>query len=394
MASIQSKGNKKKPSYYVVYDEIDSTDGKEKQIWLSVRKYLGLKRRATYQEARDVLIEIENRLSNNDMKKPNYQTVKEFFEKEWLKNQEIDVSPGTYDRYSIYVYAHYIPFFGENTKLLSIKPKKILEFKAHLLKSKEEGGKGLEPETAKSILNTLSSALDQALGSSKNPCKHKIKKKNVTNIEIHKKEVVTLTEEEVRTIKSKLREINNVRNFVLISEAISTGMRSGELCGLSWTNIDFKRKTINVTGSMKRKKSAFYWAPYGKSDRALRTIDITKKDIALFRLLKIQQAKDKLKYKPKNQYKDDGYVFANHDGSPLTPMRVTHIWAELKKMLGVKVTFHGLRHTCATLWLKNGIPIHIVANRLGHTEETITWRYGHVQAGMQRDAAEKMSNLF
>ncbi|ATW24118.1 tyrosine-type recombinase/integrase [Candidatus Formimonas warabiya] len=359
----------------------------------SVRKYLGLKRRATYEEADGVKKEIENKLANNTFVEPNYQTVKEYFE-DWLELQKIDVSPGTYDRYSIYVYTHYIPFFDDgNMKLLSIKPQNILKFKGLLLKPKKEGGKGLEPETVKGILNTLSSALDQA-GLPRNPCKHKIKKKNVTNVKVPKKAVETLTEEDVRTTKAKLRKMKNVRNFVLVSEAVSTGMRSGELCGLFWPNIDLKRKTLSVTGSMKRKGSSFYWAPYGKSDRALRTIDITKKDIALFRLLKLQQTKDKLKCTLENPYNDAGYVFANGDGSPLTPMRVTHIWADLKKKLGVKVTFHGLRHTCATLWLKNGVPVHVVAQRLGHTEETITWRYGHVQSGMQRDAAEKMSQLY
>jgi len=390
MASISNKGNKKKPSYYIVYDNYDES-GKRKKEWISVRKYLGLKRRATHEEAKDVLREIEDKLANNTFKKPNYQTVGEYFPS-WLKAQINDISEATYDKYSIYVYSHYIPFFGENTSILSIKPNSIIEFKTFLLTSKEEGGKGLEPETVKSILNTLSTALDQA-GLPKNPCKHKVKRRSVSNVKIPKKMVETLVEDEVRTLKEKLRSMNNVRNFVLVSEAISTGMRSGELCALKWHDVDLAKLTISVTGSMKRKGSKFSRKPYGKSDRALRTIDITKKDAALFRLLRIQQIKDKLKRKPENPYKDEGYVFANKDGSPLTPMRVTHVWDKLREKLGVNVTFHGLRHTCATLWLKNGIPIHIVAHRLGHTEETITWRYGHVQAGMQRDAAERMSKL-
>jgi len=389
MPTIYNKGTKKAPRYYVIYDDINE-NAKRKRKWISVRKYLGLKRRATHEEAVQVKKEIEDRLASNDFVEPNYQTVKEFFDF-WLDAQKVDVSPATFDKYSIYVRCHYIPFFGESTKIRSIKPQHIAKFKAHLLRPKEEGG--LAPETAKSILNTLSTALDQA-GLPKNPCKHKIKKKNISNVKIPKTTVKTLDELGVKKLRNKLRKHTNVRNYVLTMTALSTGMRSGELCALTWPDVDFKRKTISVNGAMKRKGSSFYKAPYAKSDRSLRTIDITKKDIELLKELKEQQKQDMQKKLEKGRiYKKDNYVFANRDGSPLTPMRITHVWDQLRKKLGVAVTFRGLRHTCATLWIKNGVPINVVAQRLGHTEETITWRYGHVQAGMQREAAEKMSKI-
>lgn len=392
MATIYNRGSKKQPNYTIVYDDFDE-NGSRQRKFISVRKYLGLKRRATHEEAKELLREIEDQLSKNEFVEPNYQTGDEFFP-EWLKAQEVDVSPSTYDKYTNYINKHILPFFG-TMKVREITPNHILQFKARLLKSKSDGGKGLKPETAKSILNTLSTALDQS-GLPRNPCKHKVKKKNVSSVKVPKEAVRTLNEKEVKEMRLGIKGLGNLRNYVLVSEAVSTGLRSGELCGLLWKDVDLKRKTITVTGSMKRKGSSFYRAPYAKSDRSLRTIDITNKDTALLKELKKSQAAAELESSPeKPKFIDQGYVFANHDGSPLNPMWVTHLWGRIRTKLKLpqKLTFHDLRHTCATLWIKNGIPVNVVSQRLGHKEETITWRYGHVQAGMQREAAERMSKI-
>lgn len=162
-------------------------------------------------------------------------------------------------------------------------------------------------------------------------------------MKVPKKYIETLNEEEVRELKAKLRKKSNVRYFVLVSIAIATGMKSGELCGLRRQGVDLKRKTVTVVGTMKRQGSSFYWSPYGKSTRSLCTIDITKKDVALFRLLRLYQVRNK-------QYNENGYVFTTlDDWSCLTPMRIAKLWTELREKLGIKLTFHRLRHTCATL---------------------------------------------
>jgi integrase len=56
--------------------------------------------------------------------------------------------------------------------------------------------------------------------------------------------------------------------------------------------------------------------------------------------------------------------------------------------------FHGLRHTCATLLLQAGTPVHVVSERLGHSKVTMTLEvYAHVLPDMQTDAAATLGAL-
>jgi integrase len=59
-----------------------------------------------------------------------------------------------------------------------------------------------------------------------------------------------------------------------------------------------------------------------------------------------------------------------------------------------RIKFHGLRHTCATLLLGAGEPVHVVAARLGHRNPTVTLTiYAHALPGMQQQAARTLEAL-
>ena len=59
-----------------------------------------------------------------------------------------------------------------------------------------------------------------------------------------------------------------------------------------------------------------------------------------------------------------------------------------------RITFHGLRHTSATLLLAAGEPVHIVSERLGHSDVSITLNvYAHVLKTHQKGAAERIGAL-
>ena len=69
--------------------------------------------------------------------------------------------------------------------------------------------------------------------------------------------------------------------------------------------------------------------------------------------------------------------------------------AQIGHRAGVKaIKFHGLRHTCATLLLQAGQPIHVVSKRLGHAKVSMTLEvYAHVLPDMQADAADALGAL-
>ena len=58
------------------------------------------------------------------------------------------------------------------------------------------------------------------------------------------------------------------------------------------------------------------------------------------------------------------------------------------------ITFHGLRHTCATLLFQAGVPVKVIQERLGHKRVEITLGiYAHVLPSMQQDAARQLGAL-
>jgi integrase len=86
---------------------------------------------------------------------------------------------------------------------------------------------------------------------------------------------------------------------------------------------------------------------------------------------------------------DDDLVFSKPDGKPLDPSTITHTFRKIIKSIGLpSLRFHDLRHTHASLMLKQGINPKIVSERLGHSSIGITLdTYSHVMPGLQKAAA-------
>jgi integrase len=90
-------------------------------------------------------------------------------------------------------------------------------------------------------------------------------------------------------------------------------------------------------------------------------------------------------------------VFDTGDGAHIhDPRYLGRRFEPLTDRLGLpRIKFHGLRHTAATNMLKRGVPVHVVAQMLGHNDPGITLRvYAHVLADMQQDAAARIDAMF
>ena len=83
------------------------------------------------------------------------------------------------------------------------------------------------------------------------------------------------------------------------------------------------------------------------------------------------------------------------DGSSLDPGTVTHTFTRVITKAGLPhIRFHDLRHTHATLMLKQGIHPKIVSERLGHASIAITLdTYSHILPGLQEAAAKRFDEL-
>jgi integrase len=188
----------------------------------------------------------------------------------------------------------------------------------------------------------------------------------------------------------------------LYTLALETGMRKGELCGLAWTHVDLEAEQIAIERQLTKPGPAPVFGP-PKNGRA-RRVPITAHVVRLLRAHKQTQAA--LKMANRSTYHDHGLVFAkdygdlrrraDHLGQPLQANNLgERSFARLSTAAGVKrITFHGLRHTSATVLLADGEPVQIVAERLGHRDVSITLNnYAHALPHHARAAADRIGAL-
>jgi integrase len=182
--------------------------------------------------------------------------------------------------------------------------------------------------------------------------------------------------------------------------AFDSGARKSELYGLTWADLDFEAGTISITRQLDKAGVEPLFGPT-KTDGA-RTIPLNPETVTRLRAHKRAQAA--LKMANRTTYRDFGLVFAREPehlqrpkaelGQPLKSLD-RQPFKQLVVAAGVRpIKFHGLRHTCATLLLGAGVPVNVVAQRLGHVDATMTLEvYAHVLPSMQTDAAAKLGAL-
>jgi integrase len=163
---------------------------------------------------------------------------------------------------------------------------------------------------------------------------------------------------------------------------LDTGARRGELLGLRWADvkwdervIEFSRNRVVVNGNVVEGTPKS-----GKSRR----VDVGAETVAA------------LRHWAKQQLADTGrseFVFTDELGEPVRPDRTNHLFSQACAAAVLRdIGPHGLRHTSATLALKAGVPLHVVSQRLGHADTTITANlYSHVLEGQQADAAQALA---
>ncbi len=178
------------------------------------------------------------------------------------------------------------------------------------------------------------------------------------------------------------------RTYPLWAFLMGSGLRIGELVWLRWPNVDLDGGVARVV------EFATYLgydvvASEGKSRDAVRTIDL---DGGLVRVLRAQRKLQAAEQLAAPSYEMSEYVFTKPGGGAYHPQYLSRTLGRLTAELGLpRLTAHGLRHTCATLMLANGVPGKVAAERLGHTDPTLfTNLYSHVTPTMQREAAEKI----
>lgn len=179
------------------------------------------------------------------------------------------------------------------------------------------------------------------------------------------------------------------------SLALDSGMRKGELCGLQWNDVDLEAGKVRVIQQLVTPKLKDGVPEYGPTKTGrVRTLTVSPETIALLRSYRKAQREQMMAHR--DTWKDFGLVFTRELGQPLLMNNLgQREYARLIEAAGIKaIKFHGLRHTCATLLLQGGVPVHVVSERLGHSKVSMTMEvYAHVLPDMQRDAASAIGSI-
>lgn len=169
-------------------------------------------------------------------------------------------------------------------------------------------------------------------------------------------------------------EEDNPRAFMMLWLAAATGMRRGEVLGLEWNCVDLKNRTINIKHSLKRSSHSYIGSPKNRS--SVRTIAIDETTVNYLKRWKKQQH-GIMKYFNFDTYKIKGQlVFSTYNkNKPLPEPAADKYINQITSEHGMKhVTFHGLRHTHATLLVEDNTNVKAVSERLGHSSMETTLR--------------------
>ena len=181
--------------------------------------------------------------------------------------------------------------------------------------------------------------------------------------------------------------------FPIVSLALATGMRRGELLGLQWGDIDLDRGVLRVERSLEETKAGLRFKP-PKTKRGRRNITLPPDAVAMLRAHKVKQLELRLvlglgKIEPST------LVLSDVEGEPLKPHTVSRAWQRVVVAKGLpRVSFHALRHTHASMLIRAGVDILTISRRLGHSAAAITLDvYGHLIEGADAAAAKAIEGV-
>ena len=180
---------------------------------------------------------------------------------------------------------------------------------------------------------------------------------------------------------------------------LTTGIRIGELCALTWENIDFVNEKLKVRKTLQRlmkleddgsdaKTMIYIGTP--KSEASIR--DIPLNDYLLKSLmLHMERMAEKF---GNSIISPNEYVITHRINHPVEPKTMQEYFEKVVSISGIKkANFHALRHTFATRALESGIDFKTLSILLGHSSVEVTInRYAHVLEAPKRKAMNEIVN--
>lgn len=365
---------RKRNKYYHVYIEyMDFNEDKKKQK--------SVFRSESKKEAENSLLEVKYLVSKNQLIIPQEITLVERCLSE-IENYSSDYSPYTIKNYTSFV-THVVKPYFRDTKLKDITVSHIEGF----FKYCELKYSMSTIKIYKAMLASFFNNFYRKKEISENPfhflTNRRTKKKSISDKD-------NFFDKDEAILFNKCIQGNH---FELVFKLIlHMGLRPGEACGLTWDDIDFDNKTLQVRNTLITISGEFLLnSP--KTTSSLRTLLIPESLLSLMKAQKIKQNELKLAGLLDNKL---NLVNLRLNSAPITISSLSYnLKYVLKKNNLKKITAHGLRHTYASLLYAEGVDIKTISKLLGHSSINITLNtYTHVFKELESVANKNIERIF
>lgn len=332
----------------------------------------------TQKEVRQRLSAITTEIDSGTYCEPAHMKLSEWLE-EWLKDYIGNVKPATAESYRTQVHTHIIPSIG-TVELSKLTTPMIQHMYNELQREKE-----LSAKTVKNVHGVLHRALDQAqkMGLIRNN-----PTEAVTLPRMEKKQIKPMEDEELTAFQNAIK--GNPFELVFFV-TVFTGLREGEVLGLTWDCVDFDRGTLFINKQHSKVRGSKEYTFSSLKNDCPRLIEAAP---TVMNVIRQQRERQQLWQRTMGDLwnNTENLVFTTETGRYLCNFSVYKAFKKVVRELGLDaVRFHDLRHTFAVNSLKAGDDIKTVQGNLGHHTASFTLDvYGHVTAGMRHASASRM----
>jgi len=293
------------------------------------------------------------------------------FAKTWTREKEPEWRPSYQETVTVTLNRYLLPTFG-NRRVGSITRADLLDFRARIAGNHRPNGRKLSNARINKITGFARQILDEAADRYEfpSPCR------GIKSLRSKKPDIHPFSLEEVHRILERVRP--DYRNYLAVR--FFTGMRSGEINGLRWHNVDFANDLILVRETLVQ----------GRLQEGSKTYD-SNRDIPM-----LPPVREALKKQGKMVSKGVEWVFCTPRGAPIENRNFTNrIWKPLLSNLGLAYRRpYQTRHTAATLMLAAGESPEWVARVLGHTTTQMLFTtYSRYVPNLTRQDGSAMARL-
>lgn len=307
------------------------------------------------------------------------QTFGQFLDR-WLEDSaRPTIAPATFDSYRRMIDRHIRPELGK-LPLDKVTPQQIQRVQTAML------AQGLAPRTVAYARAIMRRSLGQAV-------KWNLLARNpVPLVDAPKQrrhEPKFLTADEAKRL---MQHIAGDRLEPLILLTLTTGLRRGEVLSLRWQDVDLDGGIVSIEGQYQKWDGAWQWLPL-KTNQSRRALAIPPIVVQSLRQYRPRQLAERLA--AGSDWQDFDLVFTTDHGTPLDGANLTRQFQRRVKRAGIKhISFHGLRHSAATLLLARGMTIGQIQKILGHATGRLTSDlYAHYTREIAERAADEMQAL-